>query len=431
MVEISSSSLERELKNYNKLNFIPVVGQMFNFNKEVVILPKVSNQRVFEVGSEVKTYNEDQSIEIYNFCKENNFEIPDFLDVYKNKISFKPLKYNVRSLHLKALETFFKLNLTEDGLKLNDGSWSNSSFIGSGFLEEIDNFGNIIFSKVDYKNTNYHSFRNTRINGDEMNTLEDLGLLKTLRKVSIDDLREYRKNYSLRIMYKIKKGNSLNISFCLEIPGKLLASGKSFLHKIEFNVPLELFQKILSMELLRKKLIKSFSMESKFIPLEAIKKEKLIWLTEDKEVTSRQLTEVEIEFFDGRILPILKKMKKQCYWSELEIIFKEFEDFYRDFNNSDVSVPSAPDTSKFTATVSGWIKFDKNFNVSGGYYGFTRHFAYGLKIGGNFKYGNPRFLMNYVLEYIKYNYGLPAYSDGEKTAIWKTCGTSWSAIGIG
>ena len=142
MTEFVSSSLERELKKYNKLNFIPVVGQTFNFNKEVVILPKVSNQRVFEVDSEVKTYFKSQSLEIYNFCKENNFEIQDFLDVYKNKISFKPLKYTIKSLHLKALRTFFKLNLTEDNLKLNDGSWRNSNFIGSGFLEEIDNFGN-------------------------------------------------------------------------------------------------------------------------------------------------------------------------------------------------------------------------------------------------------------------------------------------------
>ena len=95
MTEFVSSSLERELKKYNKLNFIPVVGQTFNFNKEVVILPKVSNQRVFEVDSEVKTYFKSQSLEIYNFCKENNFEIQDFLDVYKNKISLNNKSYNL------------------------------------------------------------------------------------------------------------------------------------------------------------------------------------------------------------------------------------------------------------------------------------------------------------------------------------------------
>ena len=276
MTEFVSSSLERELKKYNKLNFIPVVGQTFNFNKEVVILPKVSNQRVFEVDSEVKTYFKSQSLEIYNFCKENNFEIQDFLDVYKNKISFKPLKYTIKSLHLKALRTFFKLNLTEDNLKLNDGSWRNSNFIGSGFLEEIDNFGNIVFSKGDYKNTNYHSFKDTRINGNQLEVLENLGLLKNIRKVPIDDLIEYQKNYSMRILYKIqKKGNFLNIMFCLELPEKLLKSEDSVLHRIEFKVSQETFQKILSMELLRKKLIKEFSMESKFIPLADIKKEKI------------------------------------------------------------------------------------------------------------------------------------------------------------
>lgn len=432
MTEFVSSSLERELKKYNKLNFIPVVGQTFNFNKEVVILPKVSNQRVFEVDSEVKTYFKSQSLEIYNFCKENNFEIQDFLDVYKNKISFKPLKYTIKSLHLKALRTFFKLNLTEDGLKSNDSNWSNSSFMGSGFLEEIDTFGNIVFSKEDYRNTNYHSFRNTKINDNRMEALENLGLLKNIRKVSIDDLREYQKNYSIRIMYKIqKKGNFLNINFCLELPGKLLKSEEGSLHRIEFKVSLEMFQKVLSTELLRKKIIKEFSMESKFIPLEAIKKEKLIWLTENKELTSRTLTEEECEFFDGRILPILKKIKKRCLWTELETIFEEFEQFYKDFNNRDASIPSAPDTSKFTATVSGWIRFDKYFNVSGGYYGFNRTFTYGLKIGGNFKYGSPRFMMNYVLKYISHTYGLPLYGKGKKPAIWKTDGTSWSVIGVG
>ena len=431
-MEFSSSSLERELKKYNKLNFIPVVGQTFNFNKYVVVLPKEPKQRIFDVDNETKTYPESQSIEIQQFCKENNFEVQEFLKTYKSIISFKPLKYTIRSSHLKVLETFFKLNLTEDGLKSNDSNWSNSSFIGSGFLEEIDTFGNIVFSKEDYRNTNYHSFRNTKINDNRMEALENLGLLKNIRKVSIDDLREYQKNYSIRIMYKIqKKGNFLNISFCLELPEKLLKSEDSVLHRIEFKVSQEIFQKVLSMELLRKKSIKEFSMESKFIPLEAIKKEKLLWLTEDKDITSRQLTEEEIEFFDERILPILKKIKKRCFWTELETIFEEFEQFYKEFNNRDASIPSAPDTSKFTATVSGWIRFDKYFNVSGGYYGFSRNFTYGLKIGGNFNYGNPRFMMNYVLKYISHTYGLPIYGGGEKSAIWKTDGTNWSAIGVG
>ena len=431
-MEFSSSSLERELKKYNKLNFIPVVGQTFNFNKYVVVLPKEPKQRIFDVDNETKTYPESQSIEIQQFCKENNFEVQEFLKTYKNIISFKPLKYTIRSSHLKVLETFFKLNLTEDGLKSNGSNWSNSSFIGSGFLEEIDTFGNIVFSKEDYRNTNYHSFRSTKINDNRMEALENLGLLKNIRKVSIDDLREYQKNYSIRIMYKIqKKGNFLNIIFCLELPGKLLKSEEGSLHRIEFKVSLEMFQKVLSTELLRKKIIKEFSMESKFIPLEAIKKEKLIWLTENKEVTFRQLTEEEIEFFDTRILPILKKIKKRCSWWTLEPIFEEFEDFYKEFNNKDTSVSCASDTSKFTATICGWIKFDKKFSVSGGYYGFTRYFTYGLKIGGNFKYGSPRFMMNYILEYLKYNYGLPTYSNGTKPVIWKTDGTSWSAIGIG
>ena len=432
MTEFVSSSLERELKKYNKLNFIPVVGQTFNFNKEVVILSKVSNQRVFEVDSEVKTYFKSQSLEIYNFCKENNFEIQDFLDVYKNKISFKPLKYTIKSLHLKALRTFFKLNLTEDNLKLYNGSWSNSNFIGSGFLEEINSFGERVFSKEDYKNTNYHSFKDTRINGNQLEVLENLGLLKNIRKVPIDDLIEYQKNYSMRILYKIqKKGNFLNIMFCLELPEKLLKSEDSVLHRIEFKVSQENFQKILSMELLRKKLIKEFSMESKFISLNDIKKEKLLWLTENKDITSRHLTEDEIEFFEDRILPILKKIRKQCSWWELETIFEEFEQFYKEFNNRDASIPSAPDTSKFTATVSGWIRFDENFSVSGGYYGFSRSFTYGLKIGGNFNYGNPRFMMNYVLKYISHTYGLPVYGEGEKPSIQKTDGTNWSAIGVG
>ena len=431
MREILSNSLERELKKYNKMNFIPVVGQMFNFNKDMIVLSKTSNHRIFEMD-ETKTYLKNQLTEICNFCKENNLDMQDFLDIYKNKISHKPLKYTIKSLYLKALKTFFRLNLTEEGLKLRDGNWRNFNFTGSGFLEEINSFGEIVFSKEDYENKNYHSFKDTKINGNQLEVLENLGLLQNIRKVPIDDLIEYQKDYSMKILYKIqKKGNFLNISFCLELPEKLLKSEDSALHRIEFKVSQEIFQKVLSMELLRKKIIKEFSMESKFIPLEAIKKEKLIWLTENKELTSRTLTEEECEFFDGRILPILKKIKKQCWWSELETIFKEFEEFYRDFNNRDASIPSAPDTSKFTVTVSGGIRFDKDFSVSGGYYGFSRYFTYGLKIGGNFNYGSPRFMMNYILKYINHNYSLPIYVGGEKSTIWKTDGTSWSAIGVG
>ena len=432
MKEILSNSLERELKKYNKTNFIPVVGQMFNFNKDMIVLSKISNHRIFEMESEAKTYLKNQSVEISNFCKENNLEIQDFLDVYKNKISYDSLKYTIKSLHLKALKTFFRLNLTEKGLKLNNSSWRNSGFIGSGFLEEINSFGEMVFSKENYENKYYHSFKDTRINDNQLEVLENLGLLQNIRKVPIDDLIEYQKDYSMKILYKIqKKGNFLNISFCLELPEKLLKSEDSALHRIEFKVSQEIFQKVLSMELLRKKSIKEFSVESKFIPLEAIKKEKLLWLTEDKDITSRQVTEEEIEFFDGRILPILKKIRKQCSWVELETIFEEFEQFYKDFNNVNTSIPSAPDTSKFTATVSGWIRFDKDFGVSGGYYGFYRNFTYGLKIGGNFNYGNPRFMMNYVLKYISHTYGLPLYEKGKKPSIWKTDGTNWSAIGVG
>jgi hypothetical protein len=73
-------------------------------------------------------------------------------------------------------------------------------------------------------------------------------------KVSIDELIEYRKKYSMNIMYKIqKKGNSLSINFCLELPGKLLKAEDSALHRIEFKVSQDIFQKVLSMELLRKK----------------------------------------------------------------------------------------------------------------------------------------------------------------------------------
>lgn len=432
MREILSNSLEKELKKYNKMNFIPVVGQMFNFNKDMIVLSKTSNHRIFEMDHEAKTYLKNQSTEICNFCKENNLEMQDFLDVYKNKISHKSLKYTIKSLYLKALKTFFRLNLTEEGLKLYNGNWSNSSFGGSGFLEGINSFGEIVFSKGDYKNKNYHSFKDIRINDSKMEVLENLGLLENIRSVSLEDLIEYQKTHTMNILYKIQKnGKFLNISFCLELPKKLLNSEESRLHRIEFKVSHETFQKILSMEILRKKLIKEFSMESKFIPLDDIKKEKLIWLTEDKNTISRSLTEEEIEFFEDRILPILKKIRKQCSWSELETIFEEFEQFYKEFNNRDASIPSAPDTSKFTATVSGWIRFDKDFGVSGGYYGFPRNFTYGLKIGGNFNYGNPRFMMNYVLKYISHTYGLPLYEKGKKPSIHKTDGTNWSAIGVG
>ena len=81
--------------------------------------------------------------------------------------------------------------------------------------------------------------------------------------------------------------------------------------------------------------------------------------------------------------------------------------------------------------ISGWIRFDKDFVVNGGYYCFNRTFTYGLKIGGNFKYGNPRFMMNYVLKYISHTYGLPLYEKGEKPSIQKTDGTNWSVIGVG
>ena len=116
----------------------------------------------------------------------------------------------------------------------------------------------------------------------------------------------------------------------------------------------------------------------------------------------------------------------------MEEIFKRLAIFYNEYKNEDAYVPSGPDTSKFVATKSGWVKFATRFTTDiSKHSGLGTYFYYGLQIGGNFTYGRPKIILEYILMFASKHYGLPRYDDGSRVGIRFSSGTNWSAVGIG
>ena len=165
------------------------------------------------------------------------------------------------------------------------------------------------------------------------------------------------------------------------------------------------------------------------------KKNKRVWFKNNDpyyKIAFAKINKEELELLDN-IHDVLKSSTRgrPLRWSQYECIFQMIEDLYSKYNRQDIQVPSAPDTSKYLVNKAGWLKFDKSFSVTEGYCQFQRYFHYGIKIGGNFNWGEARTVIKYIFKAIEKYYGLPTYSDGSKPSLRMTSGTNWSAVGIG
>jgi hypothetical protein len=77
----------------------------------------------------------------------------------------------------------------------------------------------------------------------------------------------------------------------------------------------------------------------------------------------------------------LTGMLKIDSWEKYYNALRYIEKHYKEHETTADSVPSAPNTSTFRATRSGFIKIRENYTHRGGYYGFDRSLPYALVVG--------------------------------------------------
>ena len=68
---------------------------------------------------------------------------------------------------------------------------------------------------------------------------------------------------------------------------------------------------------------------------------------------------------------------------EIQDNMKALVSKYKSHEAKTDSIAAAPDTTKFRATRSGMIDFERNVHIHGGQYGVPKTHAYFIKIGGN------------------------------------------------
>ena len=105
-----------------------------------------------------------------------------------------------------------------------------------------------------------------------------------------------------------------------------------------------------------------------------------------------------------------------------------------------VSRRSAPNTSTFTATISGMIEYQQGVNIHGGYYGIPQFFPVFLKIGGRIneqtrsnlfeQLGNM--LNEHLLDENSQPFKIHTNIYCTDGTIWfsTTDGTNWGGIGV-
>jgi hypothetical protein len=70
-------------------------------------------------------------------------------------------------------------------------------------------------------------------------------------------------------------------------------------------------------------------------------------------------------------------------WSTHRQLLEDIVDHFKEHETYTDSIPCAPDTTKFRATRSGFIKLERKHVHRGGYYGFNRYIPYAVLVGGN------------------------------------------------
>lgn len=458
-------SFERELKVASKEK-PGIIYQSALVCKTTMIIPKRDHDILFEedyvkleVGQEIDlSYLKwifrnrlglgTQKIDLVKWFQEvwdvgflkNTFEI-------KNTNNLKKLKKNnpIATLILDAL-------ISKDGFdyEKNRSSWYSSN--NSNCLININTIGELKYYNLDKQYMSALNFQNVitypnyRYNIDyKIRLLKDLGLydciIDKIRYVDCESISLEKADEILRCSYEVR---SVNILVSIKRDKNLDIEDSEIVIKYGVEYKDELIsQTILTSEkefnglcneiLLKKKEFHNFSNILKMSNIKDIRAEKALWYTDSGKIVTVNLTEEELNFLNEKIFPQFNGMHKgrRISWERLYSILKDFENFYSEFNNVDDYVSSAPDTSKFIACKAGWVKLDIDFTAGESQYHRGTYFKYGLKVGGNYKYGNPFNVLKYMLLLVANRYGLPNYKDGKDLCIRTTSGTNWSAIGIG
>ena len=420
---------EREVNSGNILLFkdeyhIHNGSELLEFG---ILKRELNDQRTEQTTDLVRVYSED-------------FEITNNFDFFKDK-SANP--------NVKLLGKLLDCLLTHKGWENWKSSWYNDNSENQCIIA-INEMGNLTIS-----NEKQQFFYRLNIDPNNLVYLDPkidrkMGLVNLFKLKDIvyavdgkckeeqeDNLKRYLSNHSLSFSVRFEKNlETIRTTVAVEVPTTLSWRDKSMLIKHSFSVQDSTFNIIVNQILARKKLLNKFGLSRlQFPKIGDIKREKSIWLSQgDGKVYSYQIeNQDEISLLEETIKYIKSNTKKgnNVKWSIMEEIFERLALFYNEYKNEDISVPSGPDTSKFTATKSGWLKFAKSFRSGESYYSRGTYFHYGLQIGGNFTYGRPGIIMEYILMFASKHYGLPKYDDGGRVGIRFSSGTNWSAVGIG
>lgn len=459
-------SLERELNNFSEQTSVLVRHSLLRSKKGNFIISKErdntsnsGNIMLFNdeyyihndselIGFEIlkNELNDQRTEQTTDLVKEysENFEIINNFDFFKDK--------NIVNRNVKLLGKILDCLLTHKGWESRKSNW----FVDDQereFITSIDNMG-----KLNMSSDKKQFFYQLEFNSDSLVYLDQkidrkMGLINLFNLKDIvhlikgdtleeqqENLESYLSNGSLRFLVKFEKpgridGGVIKIIIAAEVPEKLTGTSAKLI-KYSFNVQYNVFDMVTNQILARKKLLNAFGLRRlRFSKIGDIRREKTIWLSQGNgKVYSYQIQNPEeIILLDETLKFISKQTKKgnNLSWSTMEDIFNKVVTFYSKYENENICIPSGPDTSKFTATKSGWIKFEKMFRSGATTYTNGKYFHFGLQIGGNFTYGHPFIIMEYILLFISKYYNLPKYSNNSKTTIEFSSGTNWSAIGIG
>ena len=453
-------SLEKALTKFGEVNSTLVLNSELTSKVGNIIIPKTRLENILtedmfysHFGSEVITYKK--------LCAELGISWGDveetFDEKYKQifKVNNNWNKKEGKKNNQKALE-ILDLIITEDGWKASKSDWYSN--IPNNLIESIDSFGfpeAKSIEKPNYMHFNIAAKDKLLIVDPEIlsNKIQILKLLNlydsVINRIALDlgigndealkKFESYLTNYSLQLVAKIeicnldKKVSRVIIKVGVIIPTKV-NEVKDRLITSSCIVIYDDFIRISNMLVARKKLLKAFrKKEIQLTDLKSLKKEKILWFNDSPNFYMYELQDNEIKLIEDTIKCNLSGHRKtiSISWSTLKNVFDSVQLFYTQFENENSSVPSGPDTSKFTATKSGWIQVGKDFRMGESYYSSGTYYKYGLKVGGNFTYGKPRAVMLYLLKYIEKFYGLPNYSDGSKIYIRSNGGTNFSAVGVG
>jgi hypothetical protein len=447
------SSIKAALKDFAKVNNIFVNNTRFLSKFGNIIIPKVSGLKVLTK----ENYHSHLGTELIQFetlCQELKISKDDLEKTFNR--DYSSIFYVRNELDLRKFKTknliqclnILDCILTHEGWNPKECSWHNKNNYESNLIN-IDKFGDfevIAPEKSYYKKFNTvseDSIVHTKIDTNNMiEFYQKIGIYSKIIKylniecnkseeealILLENLANLKPVIKFEIVEDFESKKYTNIIVGVELnPTKLITK--------KIRIDYDEFKEICSILIAKKKLLKDFAISDGIYisPLSSIKKEKIIWFNSDGKIYKYELEDAEIDALDLIIKKTFNGLHKNraISWEKLYSLFCDVRNFYSDFENENISVPSGPDTSKFSATVSGWIKVDKDFRIGESYYTRGVYFKYGLQVGGNFKYGKPSVVMKYLLRYVQKYYGLPNYNDGGKISIISKAGTNYSVVGIG